>query len=190
MKTAQQRSNLSFLLCDDSLMGSGFCRIPITVVHKFELFIRVDWFNSHVDWWSWQEKLPQIQTTIWQGVIKQRFLSLQLKWAVFSMNGTWVDWKRHFYPLLYCLYFFYCLFFPANTNYFGYQMAFFNVQFKLLSIVFILIIPAKHFKEIPLPKKLTATCPTLGFEFHSHVSPPSSRHEIFLMLLYLQDSSH
>lgn len=171
-------------------MESGFCRIPMMVVHKFELFISVSWFNSYVDWWSWQEKLHQIQTAIWKEVIKQRFLSLQLKWAVFSMNGTWVNWKTVLSPFILSILLLLSMFFPAYINYAGYKMAFFNVQFKQLSIFFILIIPVKHFKEIPLPKKWITTCPTMASEFHSHVSPHSSRHEIFLMLLYLQDSIH
>lgn len=110
------------------------------------MFIRVDWFTSHIDWGSWQEKMPQIQISVWQGVIKQRFLSLQLKWAVFSMNGTRELEDRILSPPAFIL----SIFSPVLPIPLCIKWYFSMYSSKIPSVVFIHTISATDFKETPI----------------------------------------
>lgn len=134
------------------------------------MLFRVDWFymlTEEVD-----RKKTAASTSVRQKV--KRFLSLKLKQMDFSMNVTIQNWKRDFLPLL--LYYL----FPVYTNSLMNNIVFFNVQLKKYWAL-------SSFPQFqPKTSKklwLASSCPTLAFEFHSHIPPPSSRHKIFLTLL-------
>lgn len=115
-------------LGDDSLMESGFCEVSAS-----ELFIN---FNCLLDLTDLlpmmaeeavRKKMPQIQISVWEEVIKRFFSSC-------SWNGQSFPWIEHdrigretSFPLFCTAY---TIFFPVYTNFLEYKIVFFNEKFK------------------------------------------------------------